>query len=89
MIRFNFVVVACSPPPNITVSFGGKAWHISAAEIIVPVASGSAKCEGAILESESDNWNFGHAFLVRVCFFVMYRFSHFPIARNISTLYYA
>ncbi|KAJ7836186.1 aspartic peptidase A1, partial [Mycena leptocephala] len=54
----------CSPPINFTVSFGGKAWPISAAEITVPVTSGSVKCQGAI--DASDNWNFGHGFLKHV-----------------------
>ncbi|KAJ7288714.1 aspartic peptidase domain-containing protein, partial [Mycena rebaudengoi] len=56
----------CSPPVKITVSFGGKAWPIGAAEIIVPVASGSVECQGAIGESGSDDWTFGHGFLKNV-----------------------
>jgi hypothetical protein len=64
-----FVILACSPPVNITVSFGGKAWALSAAEITRPVTSGSGECQGAIAASESDSWNFGHGFLVRVGFF--------------------
>ncbi|KAJ7235669.1 aspartic peptidase domain-containing protein [Mycena rebaudengoi] len=53
----------CSPPVEITVSFGGKAWPLDAAEIIMPVASGSVECQGAIGASGSDDWTFGHGFL--------------------------
>ncbi|KAJ7271276.1 aspartic peptidase domain-containing protein [Mycena rebaudengoi] len=53
----------CSPPVKITVSFGGKAWPLDAAEIIMPVASGSVECQGAIGASGSDDWTFGHGFL--------------------------
>ncbi|KAF8182380.1 aspartic peptidase domain-containing protein [Mycena galopus ATCC 62051] len=60
----------CSPPPNITVSFGGRAWPLNASEITVPVASGSANRQGAIITS-SGGWNFGHGFLKYV--YTVYR----------------
>jgi hypothetical protein len=89
IIYSNFDIVACSPPVKITVSFGGKAWPIGAAEIIVPVASGSVECQGAI--GESDDWTFGHGFLVRVCFFSLLCtfFLISPTLRKMSTLYSA
>ncbi|KAJ7722249.1 aspartic peptidase domain-containing protein [Mycena olivaceomarginata] len=63
----------CSPPVNITVSFGGKAWALSAAEITGPITSGSGECQGAIAASESDSWNFGHGFLVRKYVYTVFR----------------
>ncbi|KAF8194778.1 aspartic peptidase domain-containing protein [Mycena galopus ATCC 62051] len=59
----------CSPPPNITVSFGGRAWPLNVSEITVPMASGSANCQGAIITSSG--WNFGHGFLKYV--YTVYR----------------